>query len=444
MNLRETIDNSPMSLYQWAIVAMATILNILDGFDVLALAFTASAIKTEFQLSGIQLGYLFSIGLFGMTISSLFIAPFADKIGRRPLLLIAIVLSAVGMFGSAFISQYETLGFWRFVTGLGVGSILVCTNVLTSEYASRKWRSLAISIYAAGFGIGAMLGGIFSTALLADYGWRSVYLVGAGLTALCFFIFLFWLPESLDFLMNKQPKDAQKRLFKIAQKMGFEVNLSEDSIKQALKDNIAQSSITQSSITQSSIIQLFNQHYLRSTLLIWFAFFFIMFSFYFINSWTPVLLKEAGMTMNESIHIGIMISLGGTLGSIIYGLLASQWFAKKVLVLFTILSSLAVIFFIFSTNTLWLAMLLAVIIGALINGCVSGLYTINPSIYAADVRSTGVGWSIGIGRIGSIIAPMVAGSLLDDGWEKQHLYVAVGFVLFIATLCLTLLKHPNK
>ena len=121
-------------------------------------AFTATAIRSEFGLTGIELGYLLSAGLFGMTAGSLFLAPLADKIGRRPLLLMAVSLSAIGMLGSAFISQYQWLGFWRVITGLGVGGILVGTNVITSEYSSRKWRSFAISVYAAGFGIGAVLG----------------------------------------------------------------------------------------------------------------------------------------------------------------------------------------------------------------------------------------------------------------------------------------------
>lgn len=170
MNIRQIIDQQPMSSYQWAVVVMATIMNLLDGFDVLALAFTATGIRNEFGLSGAELGSLLSAGLFGMTAGSLFLAPLADKIGRRPLLLISVSLSAAGMLGSFFAADSYSLGIWRVVTGLGVGGILVGTNVLTSEYSSKKWRSLAISIYAAGFGIGAILGGLFAVALQAEYG----------------------------------------------------------------------------------------------------------------------------------------------------------------------------------------------------------------------------------------------------------------------------------
>lgn len=431
MTLREKIDQSPMSLYQWLIVIMAAIMNLLDGFDVLALAFTATAIRTEFGLTGAELGYLFSAGLFGMTAGSLFLAPLADKIGRRPLLLIAVALSALGMLGSALVNSYEVLGFWRVITGLGVGGILVGTNVITSEYSSKKWRSLAISIYASGFGIGAMLGGIFAVVLQAEYGWRSVYLVGAILTGLCLLMLLFWLPESIDFLTSKQPANAEQRLNKIAAKIN-------------LKGNWQLPLKTSTSVKKFALSKLFSQQYLRSTLLIWLAFIAIMFSYYFVSSWTPALLKEAGMTTEQSVTVGIMISLGGTCGALVYGLLASKWTARQVLILFTIGSAIMSVVFILSANILWLAMLFGILIGALMNGCISGLYTLNPSIYAADIRGTGVGWSIGVGRIGAILAPTVAGLLLDKGWQKQDLYIGIALVMLISTLALLCLRSKSE
>ena len=192
--------------------------------------------------------------------------------------------------------------------------------------------------------------------------------------------------------------------------------------------------------TKLPISQLFSDKYLHSTLLIWTAFFAIMFSFYFISSWTPALLKEAGMTTEQSVSVGMMISLGGTCGALIYGLLASRWTARGVLILFTVLSSAAIITFILSSSVLWIAMVFGILVGTLMNGCISGLYTLNPLTYDADIRSTGVGWSIGIGRIGAILAPTIAGQLLDMGWDKQSLYIGVGFIMLISTIAIFFLK----
>ena len=427
LSLRAKIEQSPMGAYQWMIVAMAAIMNLLDGFDVLALAFTATAIRNEFGLTAIELGYLLSAGLFGMAAGSLFLAPLADKIGRRPLLLMAVLLSTIGMLGSAFISQYQWLGFWRVITGLGVGGILAGTNVITSEYSSRKWRSFAISVYAAGFGVGAVLGGMFAVMLQGEYGWRSVFLAGAILTGLFLVLLFIWLPESIDFLTTKQPKNAEVRLNLIAKKIGLAGDWKLPAKTEKVK-------------TKLPISQLFSEKYLHSTLLIWTAFFAIMFSFYFISSWTPALLKEAGMTTEQSVSVGMMISLGGTCGALIYGLLASRWTARGVLILFTVLSSAATIIFILSSSVLWIAMVFGILVGVLMNGCISGLYTLNPLTYDADIRSTGVGWSIGIGRIGAILAPTIAGQLLDMGWDKQSLYIGVGFIMLISTVAIFFLK----
>ncbi|EGD45377.1 major facilitator family transporter [Nocardioidaceae bacterium Broad-1] len=160
MNLRARIDAAAMTPYQWMVVALCVLLNCLDGFDVMAMAFTASSLTEEFALSGSELGVLLSAGLVGMAVGSLALAPVADVIGRRPLILISVGLATVGMLLSAAAPSALLLGLARVVTGLGVGGILASTNVIASEYASARWRGLAIGLYTAGYGIGATLGGV--------------------------------------------------------------------------------------------------------------------------------------------------------------------------------------------------------------------------------------------------------------------------------------------
>lgn len=426
-NLRHKIDHSPMSRYQWGIVLMAAIMNFLDGFDVLAIAFTATNISKEFGLSKTEFGVLVSAGLAGMVAGSMLLAPLADKWGRRPILLLSVTFSAVGLLISGLSTSPEILGVSRALTGLGVGGILVGTNVITSEYSSKKWRSFAISVYAAGFGIGAMIGGMMAKSLQATYSWHSVYFAGAAMTAIVLLVLWLWLPESIDYLNSKQPQNAKQRLNQIAQRLGFPGEWE-------LVSNVAENKV------KLPISQLFSEKYLRSTLLLWLSFFAIMFCFYFISSWTPALLKEAGMSVEESINVGMMISLGGAAGSLLYGLIASRWSARGVLMFFTVASSVVIVVFILSSANLALAMVLGVVVGALINGCISGLYTINPATYDADIRNTGVGWAIGAGRAGSVLAPTVAGMLLDAGWEKQGLYIAVAGVMLIATIALAFKK----
>lgn len=427
MDLRHHIAQSPMKPYQWFIVILAVVLNMLDGFDVLALAFTAKSIKTELGLDGKQIGTLMSAGLLGMTAGSLCLGPLADKLGRRPILLLSTALSALGMLFTYFAHGVETIAISRVITGIGVGGILPCTNVIVSEYANKKWRGLAIAIYAAGFGVGAMLGGMSAVMLQDEYGWRAVFMTGFILTAIAFVLLLIWLPESVDFLVSKQPNNARMRLNQIAAKIGLQGDwtLPEKASERAKK---------------VSVLRLFEPQNRGTTFLIWIAFICVMAAFYFVSSWTPTLLEDAGMPKTQSQTVGMGISIGGTIGSLIFGFLVSRLDSRKVFVLFSILSAVAVSAFVGATSVLPLAFAIAVVIGALINGCITGLYTINPTLYAADFRSTGVSMAIGVGRLGSIFSPILAGVLLDNGWQKNQLYLGAAGILIIAAMALYALK----
>ncbi|ULJ69191.1 MFS transporter [Wielerella bovis] len=428
MDIKQQINHNPMSATQWLVVALAVLLNMLDGFDVLAVAFTAKSIRSELGLSAAQIGSLISAGLIGMTIGSLTLGPLADKLGRRPLLLISTAVSALGMALTYFAHSVEMIAFSRVLTGIGVGGILPCTNVIVSEYANKKWRGLAIAIYASGFGIGAMLGGISTVALQTEYGWRAVFLLGAVMTAIAWVILYVLLPESVDYLLNKRPANAKERLDKILAKIGI-TGAWEFPVQAA------------SAVKKVSFLRLFEKENIRMTLLIWLAFVTVMASYYFISSWTPALLEEAGMPKTKSQTVGMAISIGGAIGSLVFGFLVSRWDARKVLLAFTVSAAVAVCVFVPATSAaLSLSLVLAVLLGALANGCIAGLYTINPTLYAADFRSTGVSMAIGVGRIGSMISPILVGFLLDDGWQKNQLYFGAAVVLLVATVALALLK----
>ncbi|MDG6894968.1 MFS transporter [Volucribacter amazonae] len=428
MNILAQINLKPMRSYQWFVIAMTAIMNMLDGFDVLALAFTASAIKEEFFLTSTALGYLLSAGLIGMALGSLFLAPLADRIGRRPLLLIAVAISALGMLAAAFAHNPTSLAIYRIITGIGVGGILVGGNILASEYASQKWRGVAISIFIAGYSLGAVLGGIFAVILQQYYDWRAVFLAGAILTAICFIILLCYLPESIDYLVNQRPHHFRQQLNKISQRLGITAYDLPCTTTTKSKANLT--------------IQLFSPTFLKATLLLWFIFFSIMFAFYFVNFWTPTLLKEAGMTAQQSISVGIMISAGTVCGATSYGFFAIRWRANYVLMAFTLLAAMTMILFIMLSAQLALAMLIGVVLGFLINGCISGIYLLNTLIYPAKIRATGVGWAVGIGRMGAIIAPILAGALLDLGWQKQSLYIGVAIILVVTSL--VILAMPKQ
>ncbi|GAB2664383.1 MFS transporter [Nocardia goodfellowii] len=432
MDLRARIDAAPMSPYQWLIVGLCVVLNMLDGYDVMALAFTAKSIGNEFGLSSAQTGVLLSAGLVGMAIGALVLAPLADKLGRRPLILSAVAMATAGMALSATAGSPVQLGVWRVLTGLGVGGILACTNVIASEYSSKRWRGLSIGLYTSGYGLGATLGGLAAVFLRDEYGWRAVFVCGAVLTGLALVLLAVLLPESVDYLLTRGRRDVLGRVNRIARRIRQEP-LRELPVVPASGPPRA-----------GRVADLFAGGNTRPTVLLWTAFFATMFGYYFINSWTPALLETAGMSKDQSATAGMMIALGGTLGSVIFGGLATRWTARGVLLIFTVLTAAAMVVFISSTSIIGVAFALGVVVGGLANGCIAGLYTLSPSLYETRMRSTGVGWAIGVGRAGAILAPTAAGRLLDAGWSAGQLYVAVAGVVLLAAVALLFLRSPKR
>lgn len=445
-DLRQRIETSPMGFYQWLIIGVCTFLNALDGYDVLAMAFTATPVAEEFGLGDLTLGYLLSAGLIGMAVGSLTLGPVADRIGRRNMTILALVVNAAGLFLSATAQNEAELGAWRVVTGLGIGGILVGTNVISSEYANRRRRGLAVSIYAAGYGVGASLGGTAAVRMMEEFGWRSVYTLGGALTVLALVLVVVLLPESATYLYDRRPARVLEKVNAIARRIGQPAVTSLPAPGETSAEGAPAASGQVSAAdddgaaNERGIGALFNRRNIRTTLLIWLAFFAIMFGFYFVNSWTPRLLNQSGLTAEQGVIGGIMVTLGGTIGAILFGMLTARWSTRGTLFWFSLGAAAAIVMFIFSTSVVWLVMAMGIVVGMLINGCIAGLYVLTPQSYGPSVRSTGAGWAIGIGRAGAILAPIVTGALLSAGWTPQAVYISVSVAVLVGALALWLMR----
>jgi benzoate transport len=424
------INEGRMSGFQKQAVAICIGLNMLDGFDVLVMAFTASSVSAEWRLSGADLGLLLSSGLFGMAGGSLFLAPFADRYGRRSLTLLCLALITTGMLLSSVAGGSGELLLYRVLTGLGIGGMLASLSVITSEYSSNRWRSTNISLSATGYPVGATIGGSIAAVLLANYGWRSVFVFGALTSALMIPVVAWRLPESLDFLLAKRPANALRQLNALLRRM-HRPEIA------ALPDPVASSHRHPTSMSR-----LFSGELLRSTLLIWASFFLLMFSFYFVMSWTPKLLVTAGLSAQEGVTGGVLLNLGGIAGGTLFGLLAARFRLRSLVLRFLGLTAgLLVVFGLLASRlTLTLAFPAAIGTGIFLFGSMVGLYSMTPILYPAEVRTTGMGWAIGVGRIGAILSPAIVGLLVDGGWQTSHLYYAFAVPLVVAALTVRALK----
>ncbi|MFH8610604.1 MFS transporter [Streptomyces sp. NPDC018029] len=429
-SLRAALDEGPMSPFQWCAIAVCVLLNMLDGFDVLVMAFTGKAVSADWELSSSELGLLLSAGLVGMALGAMFVAPWADRIGRRPVILGCLSVAAVGMLLSSVSQSPAQLGALRVLTGAGIGGVLACSNVLSGEYASHRWRGLAVSLNSAGYAVGATVGGLLAVSMTGQFGWRSVFLTGGLATVGAVPLAFFCLPESMDFLAVRRPKRALERINVLARRMG-QPPLESLPALTAVPSGIA-----------AGFRELLSPALRRSTLLLWSAFFLVMAGFYFVTSWTPTLLVEAGLSGSQGLTGGTLLNVGGIFGSAVLGALAARLALRSILTAYLIATAVLLSAFIVSTSSLGVAFTLGALIGLFVNGCVAGLYALTPATYGTGIRATGLGSALAVGRIGAILAPTIAGSMLDAGWTPQNLYLAVGLI-FLAAAALVLLLRPG-
>ncbi len=409
-------------------VVCAFAINLLDGFDVLSISFAAPSIASEWGLSPERLGILFSVGLLGMVLSSVFVAGVADYVGRRRAILSSLIIVTAGMIGSALSASAETLALWRFLVGAGVGVIVPSLNTLVAEFAPTKRRDFAIAAMQSGYPAGGILGGLVAVVVIFSMGWRGIFWVGAGLSLVAWLAALRYLPESMDYLITNRPKDALSRL-------------------NAIRSRLQLPSLTQlpappqrTSNEQGYRALLTPDVALRTTVLS-LAFFFVMASFYFVANWTPKLLVDSGLKLSAGISGGIVLSLGGIIGGLLLGWFAARFHPRMLTAVFMLLT--APTMWLFAQNTdLALMLSSAFVMGIFLLGSMVGLYVLTPGLFAAGLRATATGVGVGLGRLGAIAGPLASGYLIASDWNMTQLYGAFGLpVLLSASMIWWLHRH---
>lgn len=427
-NNAQIIEHSSMSRFQYQAILICLVINMLDGFDVLAMAFTAASVAQEWQLDGKVVGLLLSSGLFGMAAGSLLLAPLADRWGRRPLIIVCLTIISVGMLLSALSQNATQLALLRALTGLGIGGILASLTVIVSEFTAKPKRSMAITWLQSGYPIGAVVGGIIASLLISQSGWRSVFVFG-GLASLIMIPVVVWrLPESLEFLLSKRPSNALNKVNNILIAMGREplVQLPpEPPHNQALNPRVS---------------GLFQANLKHNTLIAWSAYFMVMFSFYFVLSWTPKLVVAAGLSAQSGISAGVLINLGGILGGLCLGWASSRLLISKLISGYMLVTAILMVAFGYLSSSLMVSILLGILIGFFLFGSMIGLYALVPSFYPVVIRTTGMGWAIGVGRFGAILSPLLAGVLLDGQWSVFWLYLLFSLPMVLSAIVLIRIK----
>ncbi len=424
-DVRTLLRDRKMTLCQMTVVAICAAINFLDGIDVLAMSLTASAIDREWILGPERLGALLSASLVGMTIGALVVSPLADLFGRRTMILGCLVLMSTGMLLSVGADSVALLSTSRVIAGLGVGGMTSCTGTLVVEYASARRREFSLGCVTVGYPIGAVISGVCAVGLIAAFGWRSVFLMGAVGSLLLIPIVLWQLPESIELLMARRPRNALQRINATLDRLGIQ-RLAE------LPPTVA---IAQQQ--KSSVLDVVRGGLLKRTVPVCFTYFMYMLSFYFILNWANKLTTELGFSDRSGISISVLTNLGGIVGGLAVGALAIRFGVMRVTVtVITVMAVAMMTFGVLPANLLLLG-IAAVFIGFAMYGAAVGIYSIVAAAYPVAVRATGVGLAISCGRFGSIFGPYLGGVLLAHGVGRGTLCVLLAIPALLAAVIIS-------
>lgn len=421
---RASIDEKPMTSMQYVIVLITVLLSAVDGFDVLVISVSGSGIMNEFGLDRAGLGLVLSMELIGMAAGSILLGGFADKFGRRKMLLTCLVIMVSGMFVVTYAQDVVTLSLCRIYTGIGIGGLLSSINAVVAEFSSKKHRGLCISFMVIGYPLGGIVCGAIGHSILeaGAVNWRDMFSVGAALSLIMLPITYFLLPESVHWLARTQPKNALLRVNQVLAKIGHNPVSS-----------LAKPASTQQ---KRSIFNVFSKGLFVATLLITMAYLFQMITFYYILKWTPTIVVQMGIGAASASGVLFWVNVGGVLGGLTFGLLSSKIGVKPLTIAILILTSVAVALFGQSKPDLVHLSLFAACAGFFANAGVSGIYTLVALVFPTRVRATGTGVVIGMGRAGAIISPWLAGILMQQGIDSgESLAEVLAYVALIMGMC---------
>jgi benzoate transport len=427
---RHLISNSPMSRMQVIAVGITFLLNALDGFDVLSISFASPGIAAEWGIDRAALGIVLSMELIGMAVGSVLIGRFADKAGRRKTMLTCLIVMAAGMFMVTTVTGLVELSVWRVMTGLGIGGMLATINATAAEFSNTKRRHLSVSLMAIGYPLGVVFGGTIAAQLLKTQDWRSVFYLGATMTAACIPLVYFLIPESVHWLTRHQPSGALERINHTLKRMG----------------HAAVSALP--TITQESgkrrVGDIFSPTLVATTIIVTAAYFLHVTSFYFLIKWVPKIVVDMGFVVSSAANVLVWTNVGGAAGGAVLGLLTMKYNVKTLTIAVLLLSAVMIVIFGRTPADIGKLSMICAAAGFFTNAGIVGLYAIFAHAYPTEVRASGTGFAVGIGRGGAVLAPVVSGFLFQAGIPLPSVALVMSLGALAAAIALTFLKLDPK
>jgi AAHS family 4-hydroxybenzoate transporter-like MFS transporter len=388
-DLAEVLDREPMTPIQAIVAILCGMVALMDGFDTQSIGYVAPSLIQSWHIPRAALGSVFSAGLIGSLLGAILLAPLADRIGRKPVLIGCTLIFGLGALASSLANSVLPLSALRMATGLGMGGAMPVAISLTSEYMPMRLRSSLVTVIYCGFSVGAALGGVAANRFIDRFGWQSVFIIGGLAPVVLVACMAFWLPESKGFLMGGSTPPQSR----------------------------------------NGLRQLFSDSHGRLTPFIWLIVFLNLLELYFFSNWLPTLLNGAGITLGHASLISALFQVGGTVGALVIATLIDRFSKFRVMAVVYFSASVLVgsVGYLLSksgTPTGIVVLLMAITLaGACVVGGQIGIITVTATIYPVAIRSSGVGWALGVGRIGSVVGPILGSALIAAHVPDTQLFL---------------------
>ena len=414
------LDSARLGRFRLWVIVSCALVAMIDGFDTQAIGLVAPDIAADWGVNAATFGLVFGIGLFGGLVGAFLFGLTSDRFGRRPNLLVAVGLFGVVTLLTPLVDSVPELLAVRFVTGLGLGGALPGIIALTSEYTPARMRATVVGLMFCGFPLGAVLGGVVAARLIPVLGWPAVFYVGGGLPLLLLPVLALRLPESARFLAMAGDHDG---LGRILRRMGSPVRPEDIQAEPAA--------------TRSRVSSLFTEGRAASTLLIWLVMFLSLLLAYLLVNWIPIVARQTGVGAASAILGVAALNLGGILGCVTLGRLADRSRRPTlVLAVAYALGGLAIAGIGRSGGSGGTLLLACFVAGLLSIGAQLCTVALIAGFYDTALRATGVGSSVGVGRIGGIVGPVLGGLLVGAGMGAPGLFLLTGLASFGAAATL--------
>lgn len=430
IDIHRMAGEARLSGFHYGVMGWCALIIVCDGYDLAVAGIALPSIMNELAIEPGQAGLLVSSALFGMMFGNLLLGTVADRIGRRWAIALCIALFSVFTAAAGLCSDPLLFAAARFLAGIGIGGVMPNVIAQMTEYAPRRVRSTMVTLMFSGYSVGGMLAAVLGKGLIESYGWQSVF-IAAGLPVLLIPLILKSMPESVSFLIRHGRTDELKRLASRIDP-GYRPEASDRFV--VMGANAADA---------APIRQLFQQGRARSTLMFWLSCFMCLFMVYALSSWLTKLMASAGYSLGSALTFVLVLNLGGMIGAIGGGWLADRFHIKYVLIGMYLLAAVSITLLGHPLPTGWLYLLVgmagASTIGTQIVGCAYA-----GQFYPDRIRATGIGWTLGMGRGGAILAPIVIGILVAMKLQLELNFMAIAVPGLVAALAVMMIDHGRS